>query len=147
MLTWEHSAILLTCISLINLNTRVNSQISLSGVQEKPVLSGLSKLDKTNVLNTDGSIMQVKSIAECSLGSILQYFWPALSNNPSLKPTFGLLLSDCLTLNAPIATKVICFSCLLKCLRSFYGRQCGPRLDCSYTVLGPRYLLLYLVRQ
>ena len=36
-----------------------------------------------------------------------------------------------LTLNAPIATKVVCFSCLLKCLRSLYGKQCGPRSDCS----------------
>ena len=32
-----------------------------------------------------------------------------------------------LTLNAPIATKVLCFSRLLKCLRSLYGKQCGPR--------------------
>ena len=31
-----------------------------------------------------------------------------------------------------IATKVVCFSCLLKCLRSLYGKQCGPRSDCSY---------------
>ena len=37
-----------------------------------------------------------------------------------------------LTLNAPIATKVACFSRLLKCLRSLYGKQCGPRSDCSY---------------
>ena len=37
-----------------------------------------------------------------------------------------------LTLNAPIATKVVCFSCLLKCLRSLYAKQCGPRSDCSY---------------
>ena len=37
-----------------------------------------------------------------------------------------------LTLNAPIAMKVICFSRLLKCLRSLYGKQCGPRSDCSY---------------
>ena len=36
-----------------------------------------------------------------------------------------------LTLNAPIATKVVCCSCLLKCLRSLYGKQCGPRSDCS----------------
>ena len=27
----------------------------------------------------------------------------------------------------PIATKVVCFSRLLKCLRSLYGKQCGPR--------------------
>ena len=37
-----------------------------------------------------------------------------------------------LTLNAPIAAKVVCFSRLLKCLRSLYGKQCGPRSDCSY---------------
>ena len=32
----------------------------------------------------------------------------------------------------PITTKVVCFSRLLKCLSSLYGKQCGPRLDCSY---------------
>ena len=37
-----------------------------------------------------------------------------------------------LTLNAPIAIKVVCFSRLLKCLRSLYGKQFGPRSDCSY---------------
>ena len=37
-----------------------------------------------------------------------------------------------LTLNAPIATKVVCFSRLLKCLKGLYGKQCGPRSDCSY---------------
>ena len=37
-----------------------------------------------------------------------------------------------LTLKAPIAIKVVCFSRLLKCLRSLYGKQCGPRSDCSY---------------
>ena len=26
---------------------------------------------------------------------------------------------------------VVCFSRLLKCLRSLYGKQCGPRSDCS----------------
>ena len=35
-----------------------------------------------------------------------------------------------LTLNVPIAIKVVCFSCLLKCLRSLYGKQYGPRSDC-----------------
>ena len=43
----------------------------------------------------------------------------------------GVLIST-LTLNAPISTKVVCFSRLLKCLRSLYGKQCGPRSDCSY---------------
>ena len=32
----------------------------------KPVLSGHSKIDKTKVLNTNGSLMKVKRIAECS---------------------------------------------------------------------------------
>ena len=30
---------------------------------------------------TTGRWMKVKSIAECSKGSILQYLWPALSDN------------------------------------------------------------------
>ena len=42
------------------------------------------------------------------------------------KPTAGLFL------NTPIATKVVCFSRLLECLRSLYDKQCGPRSDCSY---------------
>ena len=37
-----------------------------------------------------------------------------------------------LTLNAPIATKIVCFSRLLKCLRSLYGKQYEPRPDCFY---------------
>ena len=37
-----------------------------------------------------------------------------------------------LALNGPIATKLVCFSRLLKCLRSLYGKQCGPRSDFSY---------------
>ena len=40
----------------------------------KPVLSGRSKIDKTKILMTNGSLMKVESIAECSKGSILQYF-------------------------------------------------------------------------
>ena len=40
-------------------------------------------------------------------------------------------LVDVLTLNAPIATKIVCFCRLLKCLRSLYNKQRGPRTDCS----------------
>ena len=35
----------------------------------KPVLSSHSKLDVAMVLKTNGSLMKVKSIAECSLGA------------------------------------------------------------------------------
>ena len=40
----------------------------------KPVLNGHSKIDKIKVLMTNGSLMKVKSIAECSPWSILQHF-------------------------------------------------------------------------
>ena len=39
----------------------------------KPVLSDHSKIDKTNFLMTNGSLMKVESIAECSPWSNLQY--------------------------------------------------------------------------
>ena len=45
---------------------------------------------------------------------------------------FALNSYTILTLKVSIATKVVCFSRLLKCLRSLYGKQCGPRTDCSY---------------
>ena len=50
----------------------------------KPVLSGHSK-KKTNY-----RLMQVKSIAECSKGSILQSFWPPLSYHLLLRSLFCL---------------------------------------------------------
>ena len=46
---------------------------------------------------TNGSLMKVESIAECSLWSILQYFLPALSDNWSWKRIFGLFESGSLT--------------------------------------------------
>ena len=40
----------------------------------KPALSGHSKIDKTNVLKTKGSLMKVASIAECSIGAFCNTF-------------------------------------------------------------------------
>ena len=40
----------------------------------KPALSGYSKIDKTNILKTNGSLMKVDSIAECSLGAFCNTF-------------------------------------------------------------------------
>ena len=54
---------------------------------------------------------------------------------PDFKDSFMIYLHFFLayfTLKAPIATKVVCLSRLPKCLRSIYGRKCGPRPDCSY---------------
>ena len=46
------------------------------------------------ILMTNDSLMKAKSIAECSPLSILQYIWPALSDNWSWKPIFDLFESD-----------------------------------------------------
>ena len=48
----------------------------------KPVLSCHSKIDKTKVLKTNGSLMKVKNIAKCSLSAKLLTI---------LKTNFGLL--------------------------------------------------------
>ena len=52
----------------------------------KTCLKQQLKIAQTKGLIANDSLMKVKSIAECSRWSILQYFWPALSNNWSLKP-------------------------------------------------------------
>ena len=41
----------------------------------KPVLSGHSKIDQTNVLKTNGSLIMVESIAECSLRAFCNTFY------------------------------------------------------------------------
>ena len=40
----------------------------------KPAQNSHSKIDKTKILMTNGSLMKVVNIAECSPWSILQYF-------------------------------------------------------------------------
>ena len=61
---------------------------SMQKVTVKLVWNGHSKMDITMILMTNGSLMKVKSIAECAPWGILQYFWPALSDNLSWKPSF-----------------------------------------------------------
>ena len=64
-------------------------------------------------------------------------FWEPMLNRLASLMIRQVFLKPCLvnlilTLKAPIAIKVVCFSRLLKCLRNLYGKQCGPRSDCSY---------------
>ena len=59
----------------------------------KPILSCHLKIDDTKVLKENGNLMVVENIAECSPWSILQYFWPALSDNRYWKPIFMFFLS------------------------------------------------------
>ena len=43
-------------------------------INSKTCVKRPPKIDKTNILMTNGSLMKVESIAECSPWSILQYF-------------------------------------------------------------------------
>ena len=97
----------------------------------KPVLMGHSKRTPKLVFNTNYGLMQVKSIAECSKGSILQYFGPSLSYDLCfvyfewpLKTGFTVSkVSTCLIHIASFSKFMICLlSCLFKtgaCLNKF----------------------------
>ena len=54
------------------------------------------KEDQNFVFKTDYCLMQVKSIAECSKGSILQYYLSSLSYYLPFRALFCLFLSGCL---------------------------------------------------
>ena len=59
----------------------------------KHVLSGHIKINKPRLWMINSSLMKVKSIAECSHPAI---FWPASSDNLSLKPILVFFLSELL---------------------------------------------------
>ena len=63
------------------------------------------------VFKTDYRLMQVKSIAECSKGSILQSFGPSLSYHLALRPLF------CLFFEWPLKTG---FTIILKLFLSLF---------------------------
>ena len=94
----------------------------------KPVLSGHLKIDKTKVLMENGSSMKVEPIAECSPWSILQYFWPALSDNWYGKPIFGVLFEW------PLKTGLAVFEPALKILVIYHIVQ-QQRHRWAYTCL------------
>ena len=63
----------------------------------KRVLNNHSQKDQKLVFKTNYLLMQVKSIAECSKWSILQFFLPSLSYQLLLRSSFCLFLSGRLT--------------------------------------------------
>ena len=72
----------------------------------------------------------MQSTCRCN-GTDISY----LSETPKI--TFNSQTNSCLDNIFPSFSvrnliKVVCFSRLLKCLRSLYGKLCGPRSDCSY---------------
>ena len=82
------------------------------------------KKDKTKILITNGSLMDVESIAECSTWSILQYFWPALSD------IWHSFLSGCLRqvlLYNQQSIYIYAYKCLCQCV----GKVFYPNVNCG----------------
>ena len=77
-----HGSILLNCY-LRGCNRKVNPQAN---------KSAQSNLCKTTTLKKNQNIHIIKNIAECSKGSIMQYFRPSLSYLLSLRSLFCLFL-------------------------------------------------------
>ena len=63
----------------------------------KTCVKWLQSKDRKLVFKTIYCLMQVKSIAECSNGSIQQYFWPSLSYLMLLRSLFCLFLNGWFT--------------------------------------------------
>ena len=83
------------------------------------------KKDKTKTLKiTNGRLMKVESIAECSPWSILQYFWPALSYNWS--SFLSGRLRQVLLYNQQSIYKYA-YKCLYQCVRKVYN----PNVNCG----------------
>ena len=89
------------------LRTRVKHSTT-EPLRYKPVWSGHSKTPPKLVFKTDYCLMQVKSIAECSKGSSLQYFRPSLSYHLSLVSVFCLFLSGRLRFYCTFEWEEIC---------------------------------------
>ena len=89
-----------------------------TGSTVKPVLSGRSKIIPKLVFMTDYRLMQVKSIAECSKGSNLHFFWPPLSYHLSLRSVF------CLFFDWPLKTGLLYINSSSSCLFQTYSMDC-----------------------
>ena len=82
------------------------------------------KKDKTKILIINGSLMKVESIAECSPWSILQYFWPALSDNWS--SFLSGRLRQVLMYNQQ-SIYIYAYKCLCQCV----GKVYYPNVNCG----------------
>ena len=82
------------------LSTKITSAVPYITYTVNSVLSSHTQKRRPKIGFQDRlCLMQVKSIAECSKGSILQYFGPSLSYHMSLRPLFCLFLSGHLRYN------------------------------------------------
>ena len=127
----------------MSLSKSIYPLLSTGSTQEDKKISGhYCKLKKkSKIVNQDVKhqqqaiycwiIMVLPGNTVCILNILNNIFQCYQGQISIMSPTLNLF-TRFLTLNAPITTKVVCFSRLLKCLRSLYGKQCGPRSDCSY---------------
>ena len=103
---------------------------------------------KKAVLMTNGSLMKVQSIAECSPWSILQYFWPALRDNWSRNPIFGLFESGCfrqVLLYLCLRVGILMFCCFLvriHCMDCCFLPISKSRFLSIFTIIFTTYELL-----
>ena len=92
MINLRTHGLLIQCINYQTLGETHENIIHFASTV-KPVLSSHSKKTKKLVFKTEYCLMLVKSIAECSKGSILQYFRPSLGYHLPLRQLFCLFLS------------------------------------------------------
>ena len=81
------------CVKLLSANLTlcsVRAKGTFLIIKVKPVFNRHSKRRPKLVFKTDYRLMQVKSIAECSKGSILQYFQTSLSYHLPLSPFLSI---------------------------------------------------------
>ena len=101
------------------------------------VMPRFLELSRKLVYQTMYSVSNMQNLVNVmQICSLNVYLWQifhtyTLLTKMTAKKSYHLSLKQN-SLKAPIPTKVVYFSRLLKCLRSLYGKQCGPRSDCSY---------------
>ena len=76
LIIWLSAIVAQHCQSCVSMIILTKSQFEICNMEStvKHVLSGHSKTDKTQILMSNGTLLKVESIAECSPWSILQYF-------------------------------------------------------------------------
>ena len=115
-------------LKIFQINVHPKAEIShslLQGNGLEVIVAVQGHLNKMNVISISPEPLlrlchRSKRMLKCSRSQT--FVWQKM-----ILPTEGFL-----TLNAPITTKVVCSSLMLKWLRSLYGKQCGPRSDCSF---------------
>ena len=105
LIGWLASTLLVICLPPIYTYLYIHLLFYEKGkIYSKTCVKGPLSKGPKKIFKTDYCLMQVKSLTECSKGSILQYFRPSLSYQFSLRPLLyppqtlfvvGILFSRC----------------------------------------------------